>query len=232
MIKIENGHYETKGFALDININIPDGKFCAVLGPSGAGKSTLLSIISGFESLKQGHVIINGEPAAVSPSARPISMIFQDHNVFAHLDVWSNVALGISPNLKLNAEQKSEIETALTRVGIAHLSNRKPAEISGGERQRIAIARVLVRNKPILLLDEPFAALDPGLRLDMLGLITELQRERNLTVLMVTHQPEEAKFAAQKIIFISDGKGQELISTDEFFRSHNHAILKYLGRPT
>ncbi len=232
MIKIENGRYETKGFTLDINVNVPAGKFCAVLGPSGAGKSTLLSIISGFEVLKQGEVIIDGKLASPSPSARPISMIFQDHNVFAHLDVWNNVALGISPNLKLNDEQKSEVVAALTRVGIAHLAKRHPGEISGGERQRIAIARVLVRNKPILLLDEPFAALDPGLRIDMLNLITELQREKNLTVLMVTHQPDDAKFAAQKVIFISDGEVQNCISTSEFFRSKNFAALKYLGKRT
>lgn len=230
MIKIKNGRYEIAGFALDINIDIQAGTFCAVLGPSGAGKSTLLSIISGFENLKSGEVIFNDVQAAASPSARPISMIFQDHNVFAHLDVWNNVALGISPNLKLNDQQKFHVENALARVGIAHLAKRKPDEISGGERQRIAIARVLVRNQPILLLDEPFAALDPGLRIDMLNLITELQREKNLTVLMVTHQPDDAKYAAQKIIFISDGNVQEGISTNEFFRSQNFAVLKYLGK--
>lgn len=231
MIKIEQGRYETEGFALDININVHGGVFCAVLGPSGAGKSTLLSIISGFESLKKGDVIINGENAATSPSSRPVSMIFQDHNVFAHLTVWNNVALGISPNLNLNGSQKLEVETVLARVGIAHLAKRKPGEISGGERQRIAIARVLVRKKPILLLDEPFAALDPGLRMDMLELIAELHREKNLTVLMVTHQPEDAKFAAEKIIFVSEGKVHEAISTVNFFRSQDPAILKYLGKP-
>ncbi len=230
MIKIENGHYETKGFTLDINIDVPTGAFCAVLGPSGAGKSTLLSIISGFEPLKQGDVFIDGKLASSSPSARPISMIFQDHNVFAHLDVWNNVALGISPNLKLNDEQKSDIETALIRVGIAHLAKRKPGEISGGERQRIAIARVLVRNKPILLLDEPFAALDPGLRIDMLNLIAELQKEKNLTVLMVTHQPEDAKRAAEKIIFVSDGKVHSLVTSNEFFSSRSLPIQRYLGK--
>ena len=231
MIKIEKGRYETEGFALDINIDVLRGAFCAVLGPSGAGKSTLLSIISGFETLKKGDVIIDGERAAAAASARPISMIFQDHNVFAHLNVWNNVALGISPNLKLKGSQKLEVENALTRVGIEDLAQRKPGEISGGERQRIAIARVLVRNKPILLLDEPFAALDPGLCMDMLKLIMELQHEKNLTALMVTHQPEDARFAAEKIIFVSDGKVHDVISTATFFKSQDPAILKYLGKP-
>jgi thiamine transport system ATP-binding protein len=230
MIEIKDGLYETAGFALDINLTVRAGEFCAVLGPSGAGKSTLLSVIAGFENLKGGATFLDGQPASLVPSQRPVSMVFQDHNVFAHLDVWTNVALGISPALKLDDAQKSQVESALLRVGILQLAKRKPGQISGGERQRIALARVLIRNKPILLLDEPFAALDPGLRRDMLELVLDLQRERKLTVLMVTHQPEDAKLAAEKIIFISDGKVRDAVSINKFFASHDDAIKNYLGR--
>jgi thiamine transport system ATP-binding protein len=230
MIEIKNGNYETAGFTLDINLNVKAGEFCAVLGPSGAGKSTLLSVIAGFENLKSGAILLDSKTASDIPSQRPVSMVFQDHNVFAHLDVWTNVALGISPALKLDDAQKSQVESALARVGILQLAKRKPGQISGGERQRIALARVLIRNKPILLLDEPFAALDPGLRRDMLELVLDLQRERKLTVLMVTHQPEDAKLAAEKIIFISDGKVRDAVSINKFFASHDDAIKNYLGR--
>jgi thiamine transport system ATP-binding protein len=230
MIEIRNGRYETEGFTLDVGLNVAPGEFCAVLGPSGAGKSTLLSIIAGFEDLRRGEIYLNGITAHKQPSSRPVSMVFQDHNVFAHLDVWANVALGISPSLKLNAKQDTDIENALTRVGLQTLAKRKPGEISGGERQRVALARVLVRNKPILLLDEPFAALDPGLRRDMLDLVSDLQKERNLTVLMVTHQPEDTKHAAKKVIFVSDGVVRDSIPTKDFFISHDHQIEKYLGK--
>jgi thiamine transport system ATP-binding protein len=230
MIEIRNGQYETAGFTLDINLHVSAGEFCAVLGPSGAGKSTLLSVIAGFEDLKHGAILLDGKPASDVPSQRPVSMVFQDHNVFTHLDVWTNVALGISPALKLDDAQKSQVESALSRVGILQLAKRKPGQISGGERQRIALARVLIRNKPILLLDEPFAALDPGLRRNMLELVLDLQRERDLTVLMVTHQPEDAKLAAEKIVFISDGKIRDAVSIIDFFASRDDAIKNYLGR--
>jgi thiamine transport system ATP-binding protein len=230
MIEIKKGKYETEGFSLSINLNIRAGEFCAVLGPSGAGKSTLLSVIAGFENLKSGVILLDGKTASNIPSQLPVSMVFQDHNVFAHLDVWTNVALGISPALKLDDVQKMHVENALSRVGILQLAKRKPGQISGGERQRIALARVLIRNKPILLLDEPFAALDPGLRRDMLELVLDLQRERGLTVLMVTHQPEDAKLAVEKIIFIADGKVHDAVSIDDFFASRDNAIKNYLGR--
>jgi thiamine transport system ATP-binding protein len=230
MIEIKNGKYETVGFSLDVDLNVSAGEFCAVLGPSGAGKSTLLSVIAGFENLTSGTILLDGKSVSDIPSQRPVSMVFQDHNVFAHLDVWTNVALGISPALKLSDGQRMEVESALSRVGILPLAKRKPGQISGGERQRIALARVLIRNKPILLLDEPFAALDPGLRRDMLELVLDLQRERNLTVLMVTHQPEDTKLAAKKIVFISDGKVRDAVSIDNFFTSHDDAMQNYLGR--
>ena len=120
-------------------------------------------------------------------------MIFQDNNVFAHLDLRQNVALGISPSLKLDAAQAKRVDAALAEVGLAALAHRKPGEVSGGERQRVAIARALVRDRPVLLLDEPFAALGPALRRDMLDLVKAMQQARGITVVMVTHQPEDAR---------------------------------------
>jgi thiamine transport system ATP-binding protein len=230
MIEFRHGQYRSENFELSIALKIESRTFTAVLGPSGAGKSTLLSIISGFEDLSAGQLLLDGKDAASRAAAdRPVNMIFQDHNSFAHLSVWNNVALGISPSLNLNATQKQQVQQALDKTGIAHLANRNSLELSGGEKQRIAIARVLVRNKPILLLDEPFAALDPGLRTEMLALVTSLQAERNLTVLLVTHQPEEAKRAADHVVFVNAGKAHPPIPTNQFFKSNDADILCYLG---
>ena len=133
-------------------------------------------------------------------------MVFQDHNTFAHLDLWTNVALGISPSLKLSAAEKLEVDEALARTGLAALARRKPGEVSGGERQRVAIARALLRDEPILLLDEPFAALGPALRREMLDLVKELQAEKAYTVMLVSHNPEDALYAASRTAFLSNGR--------------------------
>ena len=232
MILIENAVFKKKKFSLSIDLHLKPNIFAAVLGGSGAGKSTLLSIIAGFEELESGKLWLNGaDMQGVSPAARPVSMIFQDHNVFAHLSVWDNVALGIAPSLKLNPEQVAQVDGALLRVGLSQYAKRKPGNISGGERQRVALARVLVRKRKILLLDEPFAALDPGLRHDMLDLVSDLRREHSLTVLMVTHQPEEALRAADEIIFVADGKVREPVASHTFFNRHDDgAIDAYLGK--
>jgi len=232
MILIENAVFQKRKFSLAIDIHVNPQMFAAVLGGSGSGKSTLLSIIAGFEDLRSGKLWLDGRDMDdVSPASRPVSMIFQDHNVFGHLSVWDNVALGISPSLKLNSEQMAQVDGALTRVGLSQYAKRKPGNISGGERQRVALARVLVRKRKILLLDEPFAALDPGLRHDMLDLVSDLRREHGLTVLMVTHQPEEALRAADEIIFVADGKVREPIASQTFFNMHDDgAIDTYLGK--
>ncbi len=232
MILIENALFKKKKFSLYIDLHIKSENFVAVLGASGAGKSTLLSIIAGFEDLERGKLCLDGaEMQNIPPAKRPVSMIFQDNNVFPHLNVWDNVALGISPSLKLNEAQKAQVDGALVRVGLSQYAARKPGNISGGERQRVALARVLVRKRKILLLDEPFAALDPGLRHDMLDLVSDLRREHALTVLMVTHQPGEALRAADEIIFVADGKVREPITSKTFFSMHDDgAIDSYLGK--
>jgi thiamine transport system ATP-binding protein len=230
MIKIENGLYRQDDFSLHLALDIPQNSFCAVLGPSGAGKSTLLNIIAGFENLISGKIEIDGaDMSNMPPAKRPISMVFQDHNVFAHLNVRDNVALGIDANLKLDANQDAQVGSALSRVGLENYAARLPGQLSGGERQRVALARVLVRQSKILLLDEPFAALDPGLRKDMLLLVREITQERNLTTLLVTHQPEEAKLAAQLVVFVGEGQVHRPEKTAEFFNSYNPAIRNYLG---
>lgn len=230
MIRIENGRYLRDGFDLAMDLHVTRGSFSAVLGPSGSGKSTLLNVIAGFEGLAQGRILFAGLDATLTPTAeRPVTLVFQDHNCFAHLDAWENVALGISPSLALNDEQRASVDVALNAVGIAHLAQRLPGDMSGGERQRIAIARVLVRKRAILLLDEAFAALGPGLRREMLALVKNLHRERGLTTLMVTHQPEDAKGLADNIIFVDSGLVRAPVTVERFLASTDKRIRSYLG---
>ena len=218
MIKLENVGFRYEDMVMNFDLQVAKGELVGIIGPSGAGKSTLLSLIAGFDLPVSGRISIAGvDMEGVAPDQRPVSMIFQDHNSFAHLDVWTNVALGISPDLKLDPQQRERVDEALARVGLSDFKARKPTELSGGERQRIAIARALVRDKPVLLLDEPFTALGPALRRDMLDLIREIQMERKLTVLMVTHQPEDAKYAASRIAFVQNGRIAHVLPTKQFF---------------
>lgn len=232
MIRLENVAFRYEEMAMRFDAEFPTASFTAVIGPSGGGKSTLLNLIAGFETPETGRVLIDGaDVTALPPDWRPVSMIFQDNNVFAHLDLWQNVALGVSPSLKLDAGQKARVDAALAEVGLGTLMHRKPGEVSGGERQRVAVARALVRDRPVLLLDEPFAALGPALRRDMLDLVRAMQQARRLTVVMVTHQPEDALAAASHTAYLEAGHILALRPTAELFAAADLPGLRdYLGR--
>ncbi|HKB22089.1 MAG TPA: ATP-binding cassette domain-containing protein, partial [Methyloceanibacter sp.] len=195
------------------------------------GKSTLLSVIAGFDSPQSGRILLDGKDMTqASPSERPVTMVFQDHNTFAHLDLWTNVALGISPSLKLDAAEKQAVDDALARTGLKSLARRKPGEVSGGERQRVAIARALLRDEPILLLDEPFAALGPSLRREMLDLVRKLQKEMDYTVMLVSHHPDDALYAATRTAFLSNGQIVAFEPTRALFKRRDLPELEdYIG---
>lgn len=230
MIRFEQARYRHGDFALSMDFAAARGTFTAVLGPSGAGKSTLLNVIAGFEPLAAGSLLLAGaDMVGVAASARPVSMVFQDNNVFAHLSAFDNVALGLSPKLRLDDGQRQAVNEALSGVGLSHLQKRLPGDMSGGERQRIALARVLVRQKPILLLDEAFAALGPGLRREMLDLLRSLHDRLGLTTLMVTHAPEDARRVAEQVIFVDAGKVRKPEAISAFLISEDRAVQRYLG---
>lgn len=200
---VELQHGATR-FAFDCAL--ARGAVTAVVGPSGAGKSTLLNLIAGFDKPDRGRVVIDGaDMSGRHPSQRPVTFVFQDHNLFSHLDLFTNIGLGLDPALKLKESDRAQIAAALARVGLQGFERRLPATLSGGERQRAAFARALVRRRPLLLLDEPFAALDPGLRLDMAELLLELRAELSLTVIIVSHDPQEVERLADRVLFIDAG---------------------------
>jgi len=216
-------------FAFDCRVAA--GSVVAVLGPSGAGKSTLLNLVAGFEVPDRGRVLIGGaDVTGVSPAQRPVSMVFQENNLFAHLDVTANVGLGRSPGLRLTPADRDAVRLALARTGLAGKEARLPAALSGGERQRVALARALVRDRPVLLLDEPFASLGPALRRDMLDLVAALQQERQMTVLFVTHQPEDAERIADHVIFLDEGHVAAAGTAAEFFGPKQPEVFRrYAG---
>ena len=194
----------TKRFSFDIAMT--DGAITAVTGPSGSGKSTLLNLIAGFEIPESGRILIAGEDVThAHPSKRPISLVFQDNNLFAHLDLVTNIGLGVDPSLKLSREDRAKISQSLERVGLAGFETRKPGTLSGGERQRAAFARVLVRKRTVLLMDEPFAALDPELRSSMASLLLDLHRETGNTVVIVSHDRAEVQKLADVVVAVGDG---------------------------
>ena len=207
MIRLDNVFLADDTLPMTFDLQVAAGERIAIIGPSGAGKSTLLNLIAGFVLPTQGNIWLNGENHTRSaPYERPVSMLFQENNLFPHLTVQQNLALGLKTNLKLTALEQDQIERVADAVGLTSFLSRLPNSLSGGQKQRVALARCLLRDKPILLLDEPFSALDPELRMDMLNLIDELCYSKNLTLLLVTHQPSELTGKVDRMLRIENGR--------------------------
>ena len=221
-----NYHYKQQSFHFDLEVEA--GSVVAILGPSGAGKSTLLNLLAGFIAPVQGDIKINAcSILKQAPHQRPLSILFQDNNLFTHLSAYENIALGLHPGLKLNAEQKLRLNTISEQVGVQNLLDRLPAQLSGGQQQRIALARCFVQDKPILLLDEPFSALDPILRVAMLERVKSLAKSENVTVLMVTHHVEDALAVASDFIFVDHGEALTAETIDQLKVSHPNKHLSH-----
>jgi len=220
------------GFTLTADFEVPTGAWVAVIGPSGAGKSTLLAAIAGFFPLASGRILWNGEDMApLPPGKRPLSILFQDQNLFGHLSVAQNLGLGLSPSLRLSAADHARIAQALERTGLGGLGERRPSQLSGGQQSRVALARALLRARPLLLLDEPFAALGPALKAEMLALLAEIAREQETTVLMVSHDPADARAFAPLSILVAQGRAEAPTPTAALLSNPPPALAAYLGSP-
>ncbi|BCL47083.1 thiamine ABC transporter ATP-binding protein ThiQ [Citrobacter koseri] len=216
MLKLTDITWLYHHLPMRFTLSVARGEQVAVLGPSGAGKSTLLNLIAGFLTPASGTIMIEGQDHTTTPpSRRPVSMLFQENNLFSHLNVQQNIGLGLNPGLKLNAAQREKLHHIARQMGIENLLERLPVELSGGQRQRVALARCLVREQPVLLLDEPFSALDPALRQEMLTLVSDVCRDQQLTLLMVSHSVEDAARIASRSIVVADGRIAWQGKTDE-----------------
>ncbi len=231
MLVLDNVRYEYQSEWFEFTLNVPEGAIISLMGPSGSGKSTLLSLVAGFIDPNEGDITVSGlSILGKEPSQRPFSMLFQEHNLFTHLTVRENISLGLHPGLKLTSQQKGFVEDAARQVGVDQLLDRLPNTLSGGQRQRVALARCFVQPHAIWLLDEPFSALDPLLREEMLGLVKKLAKERNITVLMVTHHLSDARAIASHFAFIAEGKVQVVEEIELLSAQHEHSLLSEFVR--
>lgn len=231
MLRLDALTLQQDDFRLTADWQLDAGARVAVIGPSGAGKSTLLMAIAGFFAPASGRILWQGQDlAGVAPGDRPVSMLFQDQNLFPHLTLAQNLGLGLNPGLRLTPAQAQAVEAALTRVGLDGMGARKPAQLSGGQQGRAALARALLRARPLILLDEPFAALGPALKTEMLELLAEVASATGAAVLMVTHDPEDAQRFAEQTVLVAGGVAQAPKPTAELFADPPEALRAYLGQ--
>lgn len=217
-------------FTLEADFSLPAGAPVAVIGPSGSGKTTLLSAVAGFVPLESGRILWEGrEISGLRPGARPVSTLFQDQNLFPHLTVAQNVGLGLRPDLRLDRRQQEAVAQALAQVGLEGLGRRLPGQLSGGQQGRVALARILLRKRPLLLLDEAFSALGPALKTEMLDLTRRIAAGSGATILMVTHDPADALHMAPLTVAVEGGRAHPPRDTAQLLADPPPALAAYLG---
>lgn len=223
---------EKKRILKDISLEVRSGEILALLGESGCGKSSLLKAMLGLYPLAKGKIFFQGKEIQNLPShKRGISVVFQDLRLFPHLNVGENVGFSLELQKVPKAERKKRVEELLKLVQLEGYSGRRIDSLSGGQMQRVAIARALAMKENILFLDEPFSALDPNLRREMGDFLLELQKKENLTVVLVTHDQEEALRLAHRIALMKDG---EILQVDEgeklYYAPVNEYVARFMGK--
>lgn len=236
-IKIENisKQFGTFTALTDIHLSIPSGELVALLGPSGSGKTTLLRIIAGLESADNGRILFNGEDTTESHvRERKVGFVFQHYALFKHMTVFDNVAFGLNVRPRQTRPSKSEIKAKVSEllhlVQLEGLAQRYPAQLSGGQRQRIALARALAVEPQVLLLDEPFGALDAQVRAELRRWLRKLHDEIHVTSVFVTHDQEEALEVADRIVVMNKGKIEQAGTPEQVYEHPaNPFVLNFLG---
>ena len=230
MLEFDKVHVTRGAFSLSADLGVPTGSRVAVIGPSGSGKSTLLSLVGGFLALDRGRIRLDGQDiTALPPGRRPVSTLFQDQNLFPHLTVAQNVGLGLRPDLRLSEPQHARVAQVLSEVGLEGMEARRPANLSGGQQGRVALARVLLRARPVLLLDEAFSAFGPALKAEMLDLLGRIADRTRATVLMVTHDPGDARRFAPETILVDGGVAHPPVPTGPLLDNPPPGLRAYLG---
>jgi sulfate transport system ATP-binding protein len=218
----------------DISIDIASGSLTALLGPSGGGKSTLLRVIAGLEQPDTGTVVINGvDSTRLSPQRRNVGFVFQHYAAFKHMTVFRNVAFGLEVRKRDKAEVRRRVTELLELVHLEQMADRYPSQLSGGQRQRMALARALAVEPEVLLLDEPFGALDAQVRKELRTWLRRLHDEVHVTTVFVTHDQEEAMDVADEIVVLADGSVQQVGSPHDIYDNPANAfVMSFLGPVT
>ena len=235
-ISVRNVTKRFDGFVAldDVSVDIPSGSLTALLGPSGGGKTTLLRVIAGLETPDSGEVEIAGTNSTqLPPQRRNVGFVFQHYAAFKHMTVFNNVAFGLSIRHRPKADIKKRVTELLELVHIEHLADRYPAQLSGGQRQRMALARALAVEPEVLLLDEPFGALDAQVRKELRVWLRRLHDEVHVTTAFVTHDQEEAMDVAGRIVVIANGKIEQTGTPDELYdEPASEFVMSFLGPVT
>jgi len=218
--------------ALDgVSVDVPSGSLTALLGPSGSGKSTLLRVIAGLETPDEGTVVLAGEDVTrVAPQERGVGFVFQHYAAFKHMTVWENVAFGLKIRRRPRAEVKQRVAELLELVQLARLGDRYPAQLSGGQRQRMGLARALAVDPKVLLLDEPFGALDARVRKELRLWLRRLHDETHTTTVIVTHDQEEAMEVADCVVVMNAGRIEQTAPPRELYdHPANEFVMSFVG---
>jgi sulfate/thiosulfate transport system ATP-binding protein len=218
----------------NISVDIADGSLTALLGPSGGGKSTLLRVIAGLETPDTGTVVISGVDATkLSPQRRNVGFVFQHYAAFKHMTVFKNVAFGLEIRKRPKADIRKRVMELLELVHLEQFADRYPAQLSGGQRQRMALARALAVEPEVLLLDEPFGALDAQVRKELRVWLRRLHDEVHVTTVFVTHDQEEAMEVADSIVVLAGGVVEQVGSPGEIYENPaNEFVMSFLGSVT
>ncbi len=215
----------------DVSLEVPGGELVALLGPSGSGKTSLLRILSGLEQPDEGKALLDGvDLGSQSARQRNVGLVFQHYALFRHLDVFENVAFALRVRKRPEAEVQARVTELLRLVQLEGLGRRMPSQLSGGQRQRIALARALAAQPKVLLLDEPFGALDAQVRAELRGWLRRLHDEIHLTTVFVTHDQDEAFEVADRVVVMNHGKIEQVgTPTAVFEHPANDFVMRFLG---
>jgi sulfate/thiosulfate transport system ATP-binding protein len=215
----------------DVTLEVPEGSLTALLGPSGSGKSTLLRIIAGLETPDTGAVLIDSaDVTAARPQDRGIGFVFQHYAAFAHMSIWENVAFGLKIRKRPREDVRARVDELLALVGLTKWSEQRPHQLSGGQRQRMALARALAVEPQVLLLDEPFGALDANVRAELRQWLRRLHDERGVTTVLVTHDQEEAMEVSDRIAVMNAGRIEQVGAPRVLYDAPaNEFVMGFLG---
>ena len=224
-------HYDAVVAVDDVSLDFANREFFALLGPSGCGKTTLLRMLAGFESPTSGQILLNDHDITnLAPARRPLNLMFQTYALFPHMSVWQNIAYGLEMENCSKLQIQQRVGEIIEMTLLSEYSTRKPVQLSGGQRQRVALARALVKRPKLLLLDEPLAALDKQLRIQMQLELKRMQHEIGITFVVVTHDQEEALVMADRVAVMNNGRVEQLATPHTLYeKPENSFVAGFIG---